>query len=308
MALAYISHQDCQLHDMGSRHPEQPSRLSAIEDRLIASGLDMALHQYDAPLASRAALALAHDKQYIDKIFAASPGDELLWMDGDTAMSKHSLNAALRAAGAVVEGVDLVMQGKAKNVFCGVRPPGHHAERDKAMGFCFFNNVVIGAYHAVQAYGLARVAIVDFDVHHGNGTEHIVAKDERFLFCSTFQHPFYPYSGSDCTAANVVNTPLAAGAGSAAFRQAVEQQWLPRLQQFGPQLILVSAGFDAHTQDDMGGLNLVDGDYAWVTRRLCEQAERSAQGRIVSSLEGGYELHSLARSVEAHLKAFLGDS
>ena len=308
MALAYISHQDCQLHDMGSHHPEQPSRLSAIEDRLIASGLDMALHQYDAPLASRAALALAHDKQYIDKIFAASPGDELLWIDGDTAMNKHSLNAALRAAGAVVEGVDLVMQGKAKNVFCGVRPPGHHAERDKAMGFCFFNNVVIGAYHALQAYGLARVAIVDFDVHHGNGTEHIVAKDERFLFCSTFQHPFYPYSGSDCTAANVVNTPLAAGAGSAAFRQAVEQQWLPRLQQFGPQLILVSAGFDAHTQDDMGGLNLVDGDYAWVTRRLCEQAERSAQGRIVSSLEGGYELHSLARSVEAHLKAFLGDS
>lgn len=308
MALAYISHHDCQLHDMGSHHPEQPSRLSAIKDRLIATGLDMVLHQYNAPLASREMLALAHDNQYIDKMLATSPGDELLWIDGDTAMNKHSLNAALRAAGAAVEGVDLVMQGKAKTVFCGVRPPGHHAERDKAMGFCFFNNVVIGACHALNAYGLDRVAIVDFDVHHGNGTEHMVAGDERFLFCSTFQHPFYPYSGSDCAATNVVNAALSAGAGSTAFREAVEQQWLPKLQQFAPQLIMISAGFDAHQADDMGGLNLVDSDYAWVTRRLCEQAERSAQGRIVSSLEGGYELHSLARSVEAHLKAFLGDS
>jgi acetoin utilization deacetylase AcuC-like enzyme len=175
------------------------------------------------------------------------------------------------------------------------------------MGFCLFNNVAVGACHALNKYGLERVAIVDFDVHHGNGTENIFAGDQRVLFCSTFQHPFYPGSGCDCMAPNVVNTPLSAGADGAVFRQAVERHWLPRLESFAPQLILISAGFDAHQADDMGGLNLVDRDYAWVTRRLCEQADRSAAGRIVSSLEGGYDLHSLARSVEAHLKAFLGD-
>jgi acetoin utilization deacetylase AcuC-like enzyme len=307
MALAYISHRDCRLHDMGEHHPERPSRLSAISDRLIASGLDMALHQHDAPLVSRELLQAAHDPAYIERIFAASPDTGLVWIDGDTAMNRHSLNAALRAAGAVVLGVDLVMQGAANHVFCGVRPPGHHAEYAKAMGFCLFNNVAVGACHALNKYGLERVAIVDFDVHHGNGTENIFAGDQRVLFCSTFQHPFYPGSGCDCMAPNVVNTPLSAGADGAVFRQAVERHWLPRLESFAPQLILISAGFDAHQADDMGGLNLVDRDYAWVTRRLCEQADRSAAGRIVSSLEGGYDLHSLARSVEAHLKAFLGD-
>ena len=307
MSLAYISHHDCQLHDMGVHHPEQPARLSAINDRLLASGLDMALHHYNAALVSREQLEAAHDVAYIEQILATTPATGLVWLDDDTAMNKYSLNAALHAAGAVVQGVDLVMQDKAKNVFCGVRPPGHHAERGRAMGFCFFNNVAVAAYHALDAYGLERVAIVDFDVHHGNGTQNIVAGDERILFCSTFQHPFYPNSGVDCTAENIINTPLPAGANGVAFRQAVEQFWLPRLGSFAPQLILISAGFDAHQADDMGGLNLVDSDYAWVTRRLCEQAQRSAQGRIVSALEGGYELHALARSVEAHLKAFLGD-
>lgn len=307
MALAYISHQDCQLHDMGQHHPERPARLGAITDRLIASGLDMALHHYSAPLAEREQLLAAHDAAYIDQIYTAGPDDGLNWLDGDTAMNRHTLQAALRAAGAVVMGVDLVMEGKAQKVFCGVRPPGHHAEQCRAMGFCFFNNVVVGAYHAINRYGLERVAIVDFDVHHGNGSEDIVSGDERVLFCSTFQHPFYPYSGADSSATNIINTPLAAGAGSSAFREAVEHYWLPRLESFAPQLVLVSAGFDAHQADDMGGLNLVDADYAWVTRRICAQAERSARGRVVSSLEGGYELHALARSVEAHLKAFLGD-
>jgi len=307
MALAYISHHECQLHAMGSHHPEQPSRLSAINDRLIGSGLDMALHRCNAPLVEREQLRAAHDGDYIDAIHAAAPTDGLHWLDGDTAMNSHTLQAALRAAGAVVMGVDLVMENKAKNVFCGVRPPGHHAERHRAMGFCLFNNVAVGAYHAINHHGLERVAIVDFDVHHGNGTEDIVSGDERILFCSTFQHPFYPYSGSGNAAVNVVNTPLSAGTGSSAFREAVDQFWMPRLENFSPQLILVSAGFDAHQADDMGGLNLVDADYAWVTRRLCAQAQRSAGGRIVSSLEGGYELHALARSVEAHLKAFLGD-
>lgn len=305
--LAYISHQDCQLHDMGAHHPEQPSRLSAINDRIIATGLDMALHQYDAPLVERERLAAAHDPLYIESIYNRAPAEGLAWLDGDTAMNPHTLVAALRAAGAAVLGVDLVMQGKAQNVFCAVRPPGHHAERGRAMGFCFFDNVAVAAYHAVNEYGLQRVAIVDFDVHHGNGTEDIVAGDERFLFCSSFQHPFYPHTGTDCQAANVVNVPLSAGTGSAGFREVVERDWLPRLASYQPELILVSAGFDGHQADDMGGLNLVDSDYAWVTRQLCAQADKSAEGRIVSSLEGGYELHSLARSVEAHLKAFLGD-
>ena len=308
MAIAYISHQDCQRHEMGSHHPEQPARLSAINDRLIATGLEMVLRQYDAPLASRDLLEAVHDASYIEQIYAVSPSEGMAWLDGDTAMNRYSLTAALRAAGAVALGVDLVMADKAKHVFCGVRPPGHHAERHRAMGFCLFNNVAVGAYHAINAHGLERVAIVDFDVHHGNGTEDIVSGDERILFCSTFQHPFYPHSGYDSTAPNVINTPLPAGSDGRVFREAVETHWLPRLEAFHPQLILVSAGFDAHQADDMANLNLVDTDYSWVTRRLCEQADHSGNGHIVSTLEGGYDLHALARSVEAHLKAFLGDN
>jgi acetoin utilization deacetylase AcuC-like enzyme len=308
MAIGYISHHDCALHDMGHHHPEQPARLSAISDRLIATGLDMILHHYDAPLASRAQLVAAHDSAYVDEIYAAAPQQGIAWVDGDTAMNPHSLSAALRAAGAVTLGVDLVMSGRAKQVFCAVRPPGHHAERHRAMGFCFFNNIAVGALHAIHEHGVERVAIVDFDVHHGNGTEDIVAGNEHILFCSTFQHPFYPNSGFGKTAENVVNTPLPSGTSSLAFREAIETDWLPRIAAFEPQLILISAGFDAHQADDMAGLNLVDRDYAWVTRRLCELADRTADSRIVSSLEGGYELHALARSVEAHLKAFLGDN
>ncbi|MCG6966922.1 MAG: histone deacetylase family protein [Chromatiaceae bacterium] len=308
MAIAYISHYDCQLHDMGHHHPEQPARLSAINDRLIATGLEMVLHQYDAPLATRAQLEAVHDPAYVDEVFNASPEAGIVWVDGETAMNPHSLTAALRAAGAVVLGTDLVMDGRARQVFCAVRPPGHHAERRRTMGFCLFNNVAVGAYHALNSHGLQRIAIVDFDVHHGNGTEDIVSGDARVLFCSTFQHPFYPHSGYADTAANVANAPLPAGSNGKVFRAAVEEHWLPRLEAFAPELIFISAGFDAHQAEDMAGLSLVDADFAWVTRRMCEQAERSAGGRIVSTLEGGYELHALARSVEAHLKAFLGDN
>lgn len=308
MTIALVSHPDCQLHDMGHHHPEQPARLSAINDRLIASGMDMVVQHHDAPLATRDLLEAVHDPGYIDEIFATSPADGIAWVDGDTAMNKHSLQAALRATGAVVLGVDLVMNGKASQVFCPVRPPGHHAEHHRGMGFCLFNNIAVGAHHALSTHGLQRIAIVDFDVHHGNGTEDIVSGDERILFCSTFQHPYYPHSGFGETAANVVNAPLPGGTGSQGFREAVETHWLPHLAEFEPELIMVSAGFDAHQADDMGGMCLVDADYGWVTRRLCEQAERSAQGRIVSSLEGGYDLHALARSVEAHLKAFLGEN
>ena len=306
MTIAYISHSDCLSHDMG-RHPECPERLQAINDRLIASGLDRVLRRYDAPLIDRGLLELPHDPLFVDRVYAMSPSEGLVWLDGDTAMNPCSLQAALRAAGAVQLGVDLVMQGDASQVFCAVRPPGHHAERNKAMGFCFFNNVAVGAFHALQNHGLERVAIVDFDVHHGNGTEDIVSGDDRILFCSTSQHPFYPHSGFDSSASNVVNTPLPAGTSSTAFREAVHRDWLPRLKAFEPELILVSAGFDAHQADDMAGLKLVEEDYAWVTRRLCEQAGNSAGGRLVSSLEGGYELRSLALSVEAHIKAFPGE-
>ncbi len=307
MTIAYITHRDCLLHDMGPGHPENPARLSAINNRLIATGLGMLLHQYDAPLASRAQLEAVHDPGYIDRIVSSSPENGLVWVDADTAMNRNSLDAALRAAGAAVLGVDLVMQAKVKSAFCAVRPPGHHAERRRAMGFCLFNNIAVGAYHALNHHGLKRVAIVDFDVHHGNGTENIVSGDNRVLFCSTFQYPFYPHSGSTSAASNVVNVPLAAGSDGRVFRKAIEARWLPRLERFAPELVMVSAGFDAHQADDMAGLCLVDSDYAWVTRQLCKLADRTAKGRIVSALEGGYNLHALARSVEAHIKAFLGD-
>ncbi|MBN7795234.1 histone deacetylase family protein [Parahaliea mediterranea] len=305
MTIAYISHPECLLHEMGP-HPEQPARLNAIADRLIACGLDAVLRHHEAPQVSRSLLEQVHDPAYVQSLFAAAPTSGYHPLDPDTSMNPHSLPAALRAAGAAQLGVDLVMSGEVDRAFCAVRPPGHHAERDRAMGFCLFNNVVVGAYHALGHYGLERVAILDFDVHHGNGTEHIVQGDERILFCSTFQHPFYPHTGDTCRAGNVINTPLPAGTGSEGFRRAVEDHWLGPLADFAPQLILVSAGFDAHQADDMAGLNLVDTDYHWITRRICEQAETSAAGRVVSCLEGGYELHALARSVEAHLKAFLG--
>ena len=307
MAIAYITHSDCLLHDMGAGHPEQPARLSAINNRLIASGLEMLMRQYDAPLARREQLEAVHDPAYIDSIFTASPAAGLVWIDGDTAMNRNSLDAALRAAGAAVLGVDLVMQAEVGQAFCAVRPPGHHAGRARAMGFCLFNNIAVGAYHALNRYGLERVAIVDFDVHHGNGTEDIVSGDDRILFCSTFQHPFYPHTGIGAAVSNIVNTPLAVGSGGRAFRDAIERDWLPRLASFAPELIMISAGFDGHRLDDMAGLDLIEDDYAWVTRRVFEQAQESADGRIVSALEGGYALHALARSVEAHIKAFFSE-
>ncbi len=308
MSIAYISHSKCLLHDMGSYHPEQPARLSAINDRLIATGLDMVLRQHDAQPATREQLVAAHAADYVEDIHRKSPESGTISVDGDTSMNPHSLEAALLAAGAATQGVDLVMSGEVNQVFCGVRPPGHHAEHDKAMGFCLFNNVAVAAYHAINHYGLERVAIVDFDVHHGNGTEDIVKGDERILFCSSFQHPLYPHSGHDCAAQNVVNIPLPGGSGGAELQQAVSEHWLPRLKSFQPQLILISAGFDGHQADPLADFNLIDEDFAWITRRLCEQADESAEGRIVSSLEGGYDLQALARCVEAHLKALLGET
>jgi acetoin utilization deacetylase AcuC-like enzyme len=306
MTVALISHPDCLLHNMGVHHPESPARLSAISERLITSCLHAALRHYQAPAATRAQLARAHDADYVESIFRAAPQHGLIALDPDTAMNPYTLSAALHAAGAVVQAVDLVMRGEVTAVFCNVRPPGHHAERKRAMGFCFFNNVAVGAAHALAVRGVERVAILDFDVHHGNGTEDIFGADPRVLYCSTFQHPFYPYRGTGPTQEHIINTPLAAGAGSAEFRRVVETRWIPALTKFRPQLVMFSAGFDAHRDDDLGQLLLDESDYFWVTEQVKTIADQYAHGRIVSVLEGGYNTHALGRCVVAHVQALLG--
>lgn len=306
MTIAYITHRDCLLHDMGSHHPECPARLRAIEDQLIASGLIGHLRQVDAPLAARAQLERVHAPEYIGALEEARPKRGVVHLDPDTAMNPDTLTAALRAAGAAVLATDMVVKGEVAAAFCNVRPPGHHAERARAMGFCLFNNVAVAAAHALDAHGLARVAVADFDVHHGNGTEAMFRDDPRVLMVSTFQHPFYPYSGVEGRSERMVNIPLAAYSPGGDFRAAVEQHWLPALEAFRPEMLFISAGFDAHRDDDVAMLNLVESDYAWVTARLKDVAQRHARGRIVSTLEGGYELHALGRSAAAHIRV-LGD-
>jgi len=303
---AYITHADCARHDMGRGHPERPERLAAIEDQLIASGIEQFLARHDAPLATDEQLARVHPPEYVRAIREVAPEHGTVHLDPDTAMNPYTLDAALRAAGAGVLAVDLVMKGKAASAFCNVRPPGHHACRARPMGFCIFNNVAVAARHAIEAHGIERVAIVDFDVHHGNGTEDIFSDDPRALMVSTFQHPFYPYSGTEDPSPNMVNVPLAAGAGSKQFREAVIERWMPALEDFSPQMIVFSAGFDAHVEDDMAMLRLVDSDYGWVTERLKEVADRHARGRVVSMLEGGYALSALGRSATQHLKVLAG--
>ena len=302
MATAFITHGDCMKHDMGAYHPESPARLAAIDDQLIASGIAPYLAHHEAPLATVEQLARVHPNEYIEAIRRARPARGIVHLDPDTAMNPSTWDAALRAAGAAVLATDLVAGGAAESAFCSVRPPGHHATRTRAMGFCIFNNVAVGAMHALRAHALERVAIIDFDVHHGNGTEEIFSDDERVLMASTFQHPFYPYSGTDHPARNMVNVPLAAGTGRQGFREAVERYWLPALEDFAPQMIFFSAGFDAHVEDDMAMLRLVDQDYAWVTAKVKTIADRHAGGRIVSTLEGGYALSALGRSVVQHLR------
>jgi len=306
MSTAFITHADCLKHEMGAWHPECPERLAAIEDQLIASGVGQYLARYDAPLATDEELARVHSIDYVRAIRDAAPQEGTVHLDPDTAMNPHSLRAALRAAGAAVLATDLVMRGEAETAFCSVRPPGHHACRARPMGFCIFNNVAVAARHARFAHGVERVAIIDFDVHHGNGTEDIFQNDAHVLMASTFQHPFYPYSGTDDPAPNMVNVPLAAGTGSREFREAVLESWIPALDGFKPQLVLFSAGFDAHAEDDMAMLRLSDADYAWVTQQVKGVADRHAQGRIVSLLEGGYALSALGRSVVQHVRVLAG--
>ena len=307
----YFTHADCWKHEMGAGHPECPERLDAIENRLLVSGVGDALHRREAPEAPIADIELAHGRMYVaalrgltdglrEEIDAGGPSHAQI--DPDTSLNVHTWDAALRAAGAAIAATDAVMAGEMDNAFCSVRPPGHHACKDKAMGFCFFNNVAIAARYALERHGLKRVAIVDFDVHHGNGTEDIVADDQRILMVSFFQHPFYPEGGARSNASNLVNVPVPAYTKGEQVRDLIDAHWLPRLDAYKPEMVFISAGFDAHRADDMGQMGLVEADYAWITQRIVEVAQRHAKGRVVSCLEGGYNLDALAFSVESHIR------
>lgn len=305
MTCAWITHRDCLLHEMGADHPESPRRLDAISDHLISTGLMNLLMPVDAPLATVEQLFRAHTARHVLETIACSPQSGYLHLDPDTAMNPHSVAAALRAAGAAVLGTALVLSAQARTAFCAVRPPGHHAARDAAQGFCLFNNVAVGIRHALEFHGVERVALADFDVHHGNGSEDILAGDERVLMVSTFLKGIYPFAGEEPMGPNMANVGLERGATGEALRRAFHEVWLPRLDAFRPQLLFISAGFDAHRADEMGGLGWVESDYAWITRELVAVANRHCGGRIVSCLEGGYELRHLARSVAAHVRALI---
>ncbi len=303
--IAFISHPDCLKHDMEQDHPESPLRLNSIVNHIIKADLASFIHYMEAPLVELEQLELAHDTDYITSIFDNAPEDGFYEIDADTRMGKHTLSAALHAAGAVIKATDIVMSGQYQHAYCNIRPPGHHAEHDQSMGFCFFNNIAIAALYALEHYPLERVAIVDFDVHHGNGTEDIVRDNPNILYCSTFQSPFYPYKAGKSQQGKLLNSPLKVGAGSTEFRHIIWEQWLPELKAFKPELIFISAGFDAHQDEFIAGLNLVESDFAWVTQELCKLADKYSQGRIISALEGGYELSALGRSAVAHIKALM---
>src|ERR1700728_956318 len=306
MTTAYITHPDCLRHEMVSGHPECPARLNAINEQMRASGMLDELRCLEAPLADPDDLKRVHRPAYVDLIFDNAPTEGYAQLAPDTAMNPYSLGAARRAAGAGLMAVDEVMAGRSVNAFCAVRPCGHHATQGRSMGFCIFNNIGVAAAYALEKKGLDRVAVIDFDVHHGNGTEDMFSPThwhKRVLMASFFQHPFYPYSGTSNPAPNMINVPLAAGSGGAAVKKAVETQWLPALESFKPQMIFISAGFDAHKEDLLGGMALIEADYEWMTRELKQVAARHSQGRIVSMLEGGYNLSALGRSAVAHVSA-----
>jgi len=305
MTTALISHPDCLLHEMGRDHPEQPARIQSIQNELVKSGLINQLKLYSAPLAHREQLLRVHDEKYVDFIFKISPKDGLIQLDPDTLMNPHSLTAALRAAGANILAVDLVMSGEINSAFCNVRPPGHHAEKNKVMGFCFFNNVAVGVAHALTQYKLNRIAIIDFDVHHGNGTENIFKEDDRVLLCSSFQSPFYPYQGADTNSKHIINIPLQAGTTGKMFREKAEEFWFEAINRFQPEMIFFSAGFDAYIHDEMSELLFTEEDYAWITQHIKQIADHHSKGRMVSTLEGGYNIQGLGHCAAAHIKELL---
>ena len=310
MTTAFYSHPDCRGHDMGVGHPECPQRLDAIDDYLLATGLVDVLERREAPVVSMDDLGRAHESRFVGELRevleqTAAEGRPRA-IDADTVATPGTWAAAIRAAGAAVAATDAVIDGAVENAFCSVRPPGHHATRDQAMGFCFFNNVAVAARHALDVRGIERVAIVDFDVHHGNGTEDIIAGDERVLMVSIFQHPLYPYTGAVPMGTNMINVPVPPYTRGPQIRALIEANWMDRLDEFAPQMVFVSAGFDAHREDELGQLGLVEADYAWITERIKAVADKHAGGRIVSCLEGGYNLGALARSVAAHLRVLAG--
>ena len=306
MLTAFLSHKDCELHDMGGGHPESPLRIAAIRDYLMERQLWDVLNHIDAPKIDKKHLYRVHSRDYVDSIYRRFPSKKMQSLGEDMVANQYALDAALRSAGAVCKAIDLVLSGDANNAFCSVRPPGHHAEKSRAMGFCVFSNVAVGAAYAIHKHALTRVAILDFDVHHGNGTENILQYDERVLFCSSFQYPFYPFVIPDQTRSNIVHTPMHAGTCSQEFRQWISETWLPKLRAFSPQLILISAGFDAHQADPLADVFLDERDYGWITDEINSVAQASCAGCIVSSLEGGYDLTALSRSVYQHIKSLAG--
>ena len=309
MSTGYFTHPVCLAHDMGHGHPECPQRLIAIGDHLRAVGLDALMQQCEAPLAQMSDLVLAHESNYVvtldDFLQQLEETGDTRALDPDTFACPGTRTAAWRAAGAAVAATDAVLDGRLDNAFCAVRPPGHHATRRQTMGFCLFNNVAVAARHALDKRGLQRVAIIDFDVHHGNGTEDIVAGDDRILMCSFYQHPFYPYTAQECHESNLINVPVPARSDGRVIRELIETYWIHRLEHFQPQMIFISAGFDAHREDDLGGLGLVEADYAWITSKIMAVAKQYGEGRVVSCLEGGYNLSALARSVAAHVRVLI---
>ncbi len=307
MTTLLYTHQACLEHDPGDHHPESPARLRAVLAAI--SGPQFAsLERREAPQAPLDDLLRVHSRRHVERVLAAVPKSGHVALDADTVLSPASGTAALHAAGAVVAAVDAVVAGEADNAFCAVRPPGHHAEPDRAMGFCLFNNAAIGALRAREVHGLQRVAVIDFDVHHGNGTQARFATDDTLFYASTHQSPLYPGTGaaSETGVGNIVNVPLRPMSGSAPFRLAMSAQVLPALEAFRPELVVISAGFDAHKSDPLAQLMLDEADYAWITEQLLEIALRHARGRIVSTLEGGYDLAALGASAAAHLRVLMG--
>ena len=301
----YTADAICRAHDMGEGHPEQPGRLIAIEKGLDVVGIADRLDRRSAPPADTALVKRVHDPLHIDQLYDMAPRHDRIPLDEDTLLTPDTLAAARYGAGAGVAAVDAVMAGDIANAFCAIRPPGHHAEYSKAMGFCFFNNIAIAARHAIDHHGLERVAIVDFDVHHGNGTEDVMRDEPRVLFCSSYQNPLFPHTDDASIPGKLIKTPLRGGTAARVFRDAIERDWIPALHEHKPQLILVSAGFDAHRSDPLADLNLETEDFAWVTERILDVAETHCGGRVVSMLEGGYALDALAASAAVHVRTLL---
>lgn len=306
MTTALLYHPIFDRHKVADGHPECPQRLSSITDALHSRDIFDHLAHVKARTATQEELERVHDARYLEMLDARAPGEGFVQLDPDTWLSPDTLPAARHAAGAAVLATELVLEGRASTAFCCVRPPGHHAGRASAMGFCYYNNVAVAAAHALASGAVERVAILDFDVHHGNGTEEIFLTDDRVLLCSSYQHPFYPYTGAPSEPGHIANVPLPAGTRGSEFRRAIEARWLPEIDRFGPQLIFVSAGFDAHAGDPLAQMLLTADDYGWITRRIVELAGKHARGRIVSCLEGGYALDALAASACVHVRTLAG--